>query len=71
MNKIRTFVTVVCVGAFVVVGAGVAAANPPGIDPLAGVPGPLRPLAAAVMDFVGNVWNMFADLANWVLFGSS
>lgn len=59
------------VGVFFLVGAGVGSASPPGNDPLAGVPEPLRPVAAAVMQFVGTAWNVLADLANLVWFGSS
>ncbi|TJZ76102.1 hypothetical protein FCG67_19035 [Rhodococcus oryzae] len=63
--------TLLLVGVLSLLGSGVAAANPPGPDPLAGVPESLRPIAGAVIVFLGNVWNAFADVANFIMFGSS
>ncbi|WP_164877599.1 hypothetical protein [Prescottella agglutinans] len=49
---------------------GVAHANPPGLDPLAGWPEPLRPLGVAIFGSLGDVWNFFAGIADLILFGS-
>ncbi|OOL26650.1 hypothetical protein GQ85_43745 [Rhodococcus rhodochrous] len=71
MNKIRAAVTVALVSVFSFASAGIAAANPPGQDPLAGVPESLRPIAAAAMQLFANVWNTVVELMNLVTFGSS
>lgn len=52
------------------VSTGVASANPPGPDPLAGVPEPLRSVAAAALQPFAGVWNTVVALVDLVGFGS-
>lgn len=70
MNRIRAAAVVVSVGVLFVVSGGVAQANPPGPDPLAGWPESLRPLGVAIFGSLGDVWNFFAGIANLIMFGS-
>ncbi|WKX02131.1 hypothetical protein Q3O43_29995 (plasmid) [Rhodococcus aetherivorans] len=70
MNKFRATVTVALVGLLSLVSTGVASANPPGPDPLAGVPEPLRSVAAAAMQLFAGVWNTLVALVDLVGFGS-
>ena len=70
MNRTRATAVVALVGVLLFVGGGVANANPPGLDPLAGWPEPLRPLGVAIFGSLGDVWNFFAGIADLIMFGS-
>lgn len=56
------------VGAIVLLGGGVASANPPGPNPYAGIPDPLLGIAHIVLPpiagFLQAVWNFGAAVIN-------
>lgn len=62
MNRIRAAVTVGLVGILVVLGGGVAGANPPGPDPLGSLP---LPIADALRAVLAPVVQVLVDLYNF------
>ncbi|NKR74500.1 hypothetical protein GS492_17820 [Rhodococcus hoagii] len=70
MNKIRVGAAVASVGLLFIVGSGVAAASPPGPDPLGSLPESLWPFAASAGQVFTDVWNFFSGIANLIMFGS-
>ncbi|RVW05955.1 hypothetical protein [Rhodococcus spongiicola] len=74
MNKIRAAAAVASLGVLLFVGGlfvggGVAQANPPSPDPLAGWPEPLRALVVALSEPLVDVWNFFVDISYLIMLG--
>ncbi|MCA1005522.1 hypothetical protein LCL87_07330 [Rhodococcus hoagii] len=67
MNKTRIAVTVGIVGILVLLGGGVAGANPPGPDPLGSLPLPLadavRAVIAPFVQALVDVYNFWSGLS--------